>query len=106
MGGTLRRGWTADSDRSAVYSALFKGTEVNVKEYVDSLQVEKHGNEYVITITNPVEYASYVEYGHRTANGSGWVPGRFMLTISVQQLENVLPGLLEKKLYSMLKGLF
>lgn len=80
-GGTLRRGWTIG-------------------------EVVKDGDVYRIDIINPVEYAPYVEYGHRTANGSGWVPGRFMLTISVQQLENVLPGLLEKKLYSMLKGLF
>lgn len=81
MGGTLRRGWTIG-------------------------EVVKEGGEYRVEIINPVEYAPYVEYGHRTANGKGWVPGRFMLTISVRQLENMLPGLLEKKLYSMLKGLF
>lgn len=80
-GGTLRRGWTIG-------------------------EVVKDGDVYRIDIINPVEYAPYVEYGHRTANGKGWVPGHFMLTISVQQLENMLPGLLEKKLYSMLKGLF
>lgn len=81
VGGTLRRGWTIG-------------------------EVVKDGDVYRIDIINPVEYMPYVEYGHRTANGSGWAPGHFMLTISVQQLENVLPGLLEKKLYSMLKGLF
>ncbi len=69
-------------------------------------EVVKDGGEYRVEIINPVEYAPYVEYGHRTASGKGWVPGHFMLTISVQQLENMLPGLLEKKLYSMLKGLF
>jgi hypothetical protein len=33
----------------------------------------------------------------------GWVKGRFMLTISVQELEHQMPSLLEKKLYAKLK---
>lgn len=47
---------------------------------------------------NPVEYASYVEYGHRTANHKGWVKGRFMMTISEQELEKIAPKVLENKI--------
>ncbi len=79
--------------------------------------IEKHGNEYVVTIINPTEYASYVEYGHRQRPGryvpalgkrlkASWVRGRFMLTISEQELEAQLPGLLERKLYTLLRGVF
>lgn len=84
-GGTLRRGWTAGKRESA-------------KGYADSLTINHFGNTYVIEIVNPVEYASYVEYGHRTANHSGWVQGRFMLTISEQEIQQIAPKVLESKI--------
>lgn len=84
-GGTLRRGWTAGKRESA-------------KGYADSLTINHFGNTYVIEIVNPVEYASYVEYGHRTANHKGWVQGRFMLTISEQEIQNIAPKVLENKI--------
>ena len=31
-----------------------------------------------------VPYAEHVEYGHSTANGTGWVTGRFFTTIAVR----------------------
>lgn len=86
-GGTLRRGWTA-SNKS------------------DSFSVKKVGNDYVIEIINPVEYASYVEFGHRTRNHKGWVEGKFMLTISEDEIRNSAPAILEKKLKNYLKGCF
>ena len=79
--------------------------------------MEKQGNNYVVTIVNNTEYASYVEYGHRQRPGryvpalgkslkASWVKGRFMLTISEQELEKELPALLERKLYTLLKDVF
>lgn len=87
--GTLERGWT-------------------------TTPLEKTGAQYRIDVINPTEYAIYVEYGHRQTPGryvpqigkrlkEGWVKGKFMLTISVQELEHQMPSLLEKKLYAMLK---
>lgn len=76
-GGILRRGWTA--------------------------KVSKSGNIYTADIINPVEYASYVEYGHRTRSHKGWVQGKFMLTKSVAELEQVAPAILERKLIRKLK---
>lgn len=52
----------------------------------------------MIEIVNPIEYASYVEYGHRTANHEGWVKGQFMMTISEQELQSIAPQILEKKI--------
>lgn len=88
-GGTLRRGWTAGKREAA-------------KGYAESLTVNHFGNTYVIEIVNPVEYASYVEYGHRTANHNGWVQGRFMLTISEQEIQQIAPQVLERKLKKFL----
>lgn len=83
-GGTLRRGWT--------------GNQNGGTSYAQSLPIRREGNNYVIDIINPTEYASYVEYGHRTRGHKGWVQGRFMLTISVDELQGAAPKILEKKL--------
>lgn len=90
-GGTLRRGWTANKRSSA-------------KDYVESMEITKEGNVYKIEIVNPVEYASYVEYGHRTPNHKGWVKGRFMMTISEQELQQMAPVILERKIKNYLGG--
>ena len=92
-GGTLRRGWTGQKRSSA-------------KGYADSLTVHHFGDTYVIEIVNPVEYASYVEYGHRTANHKGWVKGKFMMTISEQELVKIAPKVLENKIKKYLGGCF
>lgn len=92
VGGTLRRGWTAEQQQ-------------NVTAYVNSLNVAHNSNVYTIEIVNPVEYAPYVEFGHRTRNG-GWVEGLFMLTISEQEVQNDAPKILEKKLQKKLGEIF
>lgn len=89
-GGTLKRGWTANKKSSA-------------KGYADSLKVHHFGDTYKIEIVNPVEYASYVEYGHRTANHKGWVRGHFMMTISENELQSIAPKVLEAKVKKYLE---
>lgn len=49
-------------------------------------------------IVNNVEYALYVEYGHVTRLRTGWVNGKFMLTLSEQELERELPTIMDRKL--------
>ena len=80
--GTLRRGWTVEAN------------------------VRKNGNVYEIEVFNPVDYAQYVEFGHRTANHQGWVKGQFMMTISADQIEQQAPALIERKLTQMLQEVF
>lgn len=91
-GGTLRRGWTGS-----------KG-QASAQGYAESMTVNHFGDTYVVEIVNPVEYASYVEYGHRTANHRGWVRGQFMMTISEQELERIAPKVLEAKIKKYLGG--
>lgn len=92
VGGTLRRGWTG-------------GKSGNATSHTKSLGIKKQGNTYTIEIINPVDYASYVEYGHRTRSG-GWWEGYHMLQISAAEVEGIAPALIEKRLYTLLKGLF
>lgn len=100
-GGTLRRGWTATTEAEAE-----SGGKTKAKEYVASLSVAKVGGVYQIEIVNPMHYASYVEYGHRTRDHKGWVAGRFMLTISEDELDAQAPKILEKKLMKYLGEAF
>lgn len=90
-GGTLRRNWTAGKSAT---------------DYTQSLRVNHFGDTYVIEIVNPTEYASYVEFGHRTRNHKGWVQGKFMLTISEQEIETAAPAILEKKIKKILGECF
>ena len=92
-GGTLRRGWTGGKGQPA-------------STYANSLKVNHFGNAYVIEIINPVEYAPYVEFGHRTRGGKGWVEGKFMLTISEQEIQADAPRVLENKLKKKLSEVF
>ncbi|MGF7049156.1 hypothetical protein J2T13_003664 [Paenibacillus sp. DS2015] len=69
-------------------------------------KVEKQGGAYVVEIFNNTEYAPFVEYGHRTGKDlTGWVEGRFMMTISMQEMERELPRYLEKKQMALLEQL-
>lgn len=81
------------------------------------LPIEKHGDQYTVTIINNLEYASYVEYGHRQTPGryvpalgktlkASWVPGKLMLTISEQEVKVLVPSILNDMLYEALKGVF
>lgn len=82
VGGTLRRGWAVEAN------------------------VRKKGNVYEIEVFNATDYAAYVEFGHRTANHQGWVKGRFMMTISADEVEQQAPALIERKLTQMLQEVF
>lgn len=102
VGGTLRRGWTSKTEAEAE-----AGGTVNPIEYASTLPIVRSGNLFRIVIVNPVEYASYVEYGHRQTPGryvpalgkklkEGWVPGSFMLTISAEEIQRKSPQIIEK----------
>ena len=90
-GGTLRRGWTG-------------GKNTDAEAFAKSLEIEKSGNTYTITVENNVEYAPYVEYGHRTRGGKGFVQGKHMLETSEQELKARSPKILQDKLEKFLKG--
>lgn len=80
-------------------------------------QITQKGNSYTIEIINPVEYASYVEYGHRQTPGrfvpaigkklkKSWVKGRFMMTISIKEMEELTPSIVTARVWEELKRCF
>ena len=101
------------------YWSGYSGGELKRKWTV--LTIEKQGDAYVVTIVNPMEYASDVEYGHITPKHGypqkfvpaigktikyHWVPGRFMLRLSLEDLEKNSPVWVERKLNRFLKEVF
>lgn len=102
--GALRRGWT-------------NGQSTSPKAFASTIPVIKAGNEYRIDITNVVDYAASVEFGHRQTPGrfvpaigkklkKGWVKGRFMLTISENELRGEADKIIEQKLMQVLSEVF
>lgn len=88
------------------------GGELKAKWAV-SAEIKKAGNDYSIEVYNPLNYASYVEYGHRQEVGrfvpqigkrltSSWVEGKHMLQISENEIQRIAPKLIEKELQKML----
>lgn len=75
---------------------------------------EGTGYNYTIKVENPLDYASYVEHGHRQTPGRfipalgktavvSWVKGRHMLSDSVNELEDSKYKIVESKLNAFLK---
>lgn len=56
-----------------------------------------------VEIVNPMEYASFVEYGHTKRDG-GWKNGYFMLTISIDEIRQQLPRRFENEFNQFLKN--
>ena len=72
IGGTLRKNWSIG-------------------------KIIENNGVYQVDVTNIIDYASYVEYGHRTVDHKGWVEGRFMLTISSDELQKDSSRIIENK---------
>lgn len=69
---------------------------------------EESDEEYKVTVINNVEYASYVEYGHRTRNHRGWAEGKFMLESAVEKVDKnakrYIKGIVVRALSEMMNG--
>lgn len=92
QGGTLKKAWTIGS-------------------------IEKMGNEYVVEISNPMQYAEYWEYGHRATPGrfvpklglrlkTSWVEGHFVMTTAEAKIRSIAPAVIEQALYRKLLEVF
>ena len=81
-----------------------------LRESWDLGPIVKKGNHYEVKIMNSVDYAQYVEYGHRLVVNDvtvGWVDGQFMLTIAedevVKRMDRIIKLETEKYLGEMFK---
>jgi hypothetical protein len=64
-----------------------------------------NGSSITMTISNVVEYAPHVEYGHRTSSG-GWVEGQFMLRDTLNEIDSIIDQILGAKVENFLHEFF
>lgn len=80
VGGTLRRGWAITD-------------------------ITKTEDGYLIKVKNDVDYASYVEFGHRTRDHAKWVDGYFMMTIAESKVKAKIDEIVERHIQEAFKNL-
>lgn len=75
-------------------------------------KLERRGNELLCWFVNPMYYATYVEYGHAKPYKSGagpgspdWVEGYFMMTVSLDKINNSMPRRFDKEFKKFLLSL-
>lgn len=78
--GNLRRGWQIDN---ATYG----------------------GGSFSFTLANNIEYAPFVENGHRTRGGGGWVEGQFFLKNTIVEIQGEFPTIWQPIFDNALRGL-
>ncbi len=114
VGGTLRRGWISKTHEEASDNRKNEPGVKEIQDFLKTIQVSSDGNTYTIEVTDPVEYASYVESGHRQTPGryvpaigkrlkERWVEGKFMMRESVEDLQKIAPQVLEDKIERFLR---
>lgn len=74
--------------------------------------ITRQGDVIKVWFINPMEYATFVEYGHAkpykagAAEGSSdWVSGYFMMTVSIDQIEGSMPAKFNKSFETYLKNM-
>ena len=50
----------------------------------------KYGDGWEVIMSNPMKYATFVEFGHHLKNG-GYYPGRYMATKSINYIRTKMP---------------
>ena len=60
-------------------------------------EVVRDGDVLKVTISNPVEYAKYIEYGHMDRSHQKWINGKFMCSLSIIDVKKKMPKRFEKE---------
>lgn len=67
--------------------------------------VKRVGDNLVISIINPTEYASYVEYGHMNRSRTKWVDGQFICTRAINNIMRLVPQRFNAEFSAWVRGL-
>jgi hypothetical protein len=66
-----------------------------LKEGWKASNIKRSGGSLFVEISNGVEYAVYVNFGHRT-RGGGWVNGIFMMEKGLAEVQQIIDEYLEE----------
>ena len=105
--GALQNAWAIQTDKVSSKSVTMtnrKGKQVQRQSYTQEgdLMVSGSGKDLAVIISNPMEYATDIEYGHRIVRGTGadkvevgWYNGVFMLKTSIENVQRKMPAAYE-----------
>ncbi|TCJ01496.1 HK97 gp10 family phage protein [Cytobacillus praedii] len=71
--------------------------------------VTKKGDSFYVTVYNKLEYASFVENGHRIVVAGqtvGWVEGKFMLKLTMDEMERIAPNMWKQEVEKEMRRIF
>jgi len=66
-------------------------------------EITVNGDNIEVELTNDMDYASFVEFGATNRNGT-WRNGRFMMTVSIQEIEEQMPLRFQAKFKKFMKS--
>lgn len=91
--GALRNAWGIETEKTEVVESKNNQGRKMLKT-IRTGDIEYNGKKISLILSNPMEYATDIEYGHRIViNGVkvGWYEGRFMLKISIDEIRKQMP---------------
>lgn len=77
----------------------------DLRKFWSVTNVRRVGEVLEIEIYNPMEYATYVEYGHLTKKRDNWVNGYFMVTVPLDEMERKIPRRFQSEFKKFVRGL-
>ena len=102
--GALQNAWAVETSKvtsKTVTMTNRKGKSVQRQSFTQEgdLIVSGSGKELAVILSNPMEYATDIEYGHRIVRGTGadkvevgWYNGVFMLKTSIDNVVSKMPA--------------
>lgn len=91
--GALRSSWGIETEKTKVVESTNNQGRKMLKT-IRTGDIKYNGKEISLILSNPMEYATEIEYGHRIVrNGAevGWYEGRFMLKTSIDEIRKQIP---------------
>ena len=67
--------------------------------------VQRDGDTLKVTISNNVEYAKYVEFGHMDRGHKKWVEGKFMCSLAIIDVKKKMPKRFQREFDMWVKSL-
>ena len=114
--GLLKNSWTIGNQGAAIRSRVLKSGKNKGKIQYSSVDsafennasidnVQRDGDTLKVTISNNVEYAKYVEFGHMDRGHKKWVEGKFMCSLAIIDVKKKMPKRFQREFDMWVKSL-
>lgn len=84
----------------------------DLRNHWELAEITRTGDTLEVWFINPMEYATFVEYGHAkpyksgaTEGSSDWVEGYFMMTVSLDEIDRKMPRRFDSEFKKFLQSL-